>query len=223
MDSPIIIALDGMSREDSLALAKETRGLAWGFKAHELIVREGFGIISQLKEHGRVFVDLKFHEIPAYVESEVRAVAGYGADLITVHASGGSEMLEAAVAAGGEKVVAVTVLTAISPEEAKTIYRAEPLETVKSLARKAHGAGVRNIVCSPQEIAIVKEAAPGVRIITPGIRSEADTRDDQKRTSSPKEAVVAGADFLVIGRPITKAPHPRAALESILSSLVPSP
>ncbi len=219
MESPVIIALDGLSKETALRIAKETRDLVWGYKIHDLVLRAGLDIIAELKQYGNVFVDMKFHDIPATVEKEVAALSALGADLITVHASGGHEMLEAAVRAGGEKIVAVTALTSLSENATLAIYGDTPQDTVRKFAKSANDAGVRNIVCSPQEITMVKDSAPDAHIITPGIRSIEDPKDDQNRTMSAKEAIAAGAALLVIGRPITKAPHPRAALEKILESI----
>lgn len=217
-EQKIIVALDGLGLEDSLKLAKELQGHVWGFKAHELFIREGIEHVKTLKQYGNVFADFKFHDIPATVEKEVSAILDYGADLITVHASGGKEMLEAAVRGGGNAVVAVTVLTSLSEESTSHIYGDVPSAVVKKFATEAHEAGVKNIVCSPLEIQVVKEVDTNLRLIVPGIRLE-ETSDDQKRTMTPKEAVNAGADLLVVGRPITKAPQPREALEAIVASL----
>lgn len=215
-----IIAMDGMSKEDSLALAQETKGMVWGFKLHELLLREHIGdLIQEFKAYGNVFADLKFHDIPDKVYQEVTALTEFGADLMTVHASGGKAMLEQAVAAGGARVVAVTALTSLTEEDTATIYQKTPQETVETLATLAETSGVSNIVCSPHEIPVVKRVAPQTNIITPGIRAETDEKHDQKRTMSAPEAVSAGAGLLVIGRPITKAPQPREALQAILDSL----
>lgn len=211
--------MDGMSLEESLKLAREVEGWVWGFKVHDLLIREGFGVIREFKKYGNVFADLKFHDIPETVRKEVAALADAGADLLTVHTSGGVAMLEAAVAAGGERVVAVTAFTSLSAADIHMIYHISPAEAVEGLARTAAEASVRNIVCSPQDIAIVKHVAPHARIVCPGIRGPNDEKDDQARTMSAREAVDAGADLLVIGRPITKAPDPRAALENIISTL----
>lgn len=215
----IIIALDGMSREESLALAESVSGMVWGFKVHEFLIREGFQLVAELKKYGNVFVDLKFHDIPETVRKEVAALRERGADLISVHASGGEAMLKAAIAAGGEKIAAITVLTSLSPETTALIYQSAPQEVVRILATEAAHSGVKNIVCSPHEIGIVKEAAPEAHIITPGIRGAGEDAHDQVRTMSAREALEAGADFLVIGRPITQAPDPREALEEIIASL----
>lgn len=219
MNSHIIIALDGLTKERALDIARETKGVVWGYKMHELLIREGFSMIKELKKYGNVFVDLKFHDIPETVRKEVAALAEFGADLISVHASGGEAMLKAAVASGGNKVAAITLLTSLSPEASALIYQGTPKEIVKTLAMEVVSAGVKNIVCSPHDIGIVRKAAPEARIITPGIREVGDEHHDQNRTMSARNALHAGADFLVIGRPITKALDPRQALEAILSSL----
>jgi len=216
----IIVALDGLSKDESLSLSSEISGMVWGFKGHELFIREGFGLIQELKQHGKVFADLKFHDIPATVGKEVAAVSKLGADLISVHAAGGKSMLEAAVETGGQKVAAITVLTSLSEKEAERMFGVPTKDAVREFAALAHTAGVQNIVCSPHEIGVVKSVHQGLVAVVPGIRQKTND-DDQKRTMTAKEATAAGADMLVIGRPITKAPHPREALETILSSLAP--
>lgn len=208
MAAPIIIALDGLDRKDAFTLVQKEAGKVWGVKIHDFLIREGFDVVTELKKFGKVFVDLKFHDIPTTVEKEVAALVARDVDLITVHAAGGSNMLKSAVAAGGEHVVAVTILTSL-PDPAR----------VPELAKLAAEAGVTNIVCSPLEIGIVKSAAPNARVITPGIRDPEDQKDDQKRTLSAREAIDAGAGLLVIGRPITKAPDPGRALDAIIATL----
>jgi orotidine-5'-phosphate decarboxylase len=206
MKYPVIVALDGLTLKESLSLAKEIKGLVWGFKVHELVIREGFEVIKKLKKFGKVFVDLKFYDIPTTVAKEVAALSEYGADLITVHASGGAEMLRAAVDAGGNKIVAVTVLTSLPATEARK---------VPTLAALARTAGVTNIVCSAREAGIVRRLNKSVTIITPGIRGPEDTKGDQKRTATAAEALMYGANLLVIGRPITKAPNAQKALQNL--------
>lgn len=218
MESPIIIALDGLSKSKAIAIVEKTHDLVWGYKVHELLIREGFGIIKELKPYGNVFIDLKFHDIPTTVEREALAVVSLGADLVSVHASGGSTMLESAVRAGKDRIVAITALSSFSENDVASIYD-KTLETiVRESVIRASNAGVKNIVCSPREIALVKSINPSLTIITPGIR-ETQGSDDQTRTLSAREAVTRGADLLVIGRPITKAPDPRQALETILKTL----
>jgi len=180
----------------------------WGFKVHELVVREGFGVIRKLKKYGNVFVDLKLHDIPHTVELEVKTLVAYGADIITVHASGGKEMLRAAVDAGGDKIAAVTVLTSLPPAEARK---------VPHLASLARSAGISTIVCSPREVGALRKLWKTARFITPGIRGPQDKKTDHKRTSTPEEALKRGATLLVIGRPITKAPDVGQALQELFS------
>ncbi|MEK7613781.1 MAG: orotidine-5'-phosphate decarboxylase [Patescibacteria group bacterium] len=214
----IIIALDGLTTKEALSLAEETQGLVWGYKIHEHILREGFGLIQEFKKFGKVFVDFKFHDTPTTVGAEVHALVEKGADLITVHASGGVEMLKEAVKQGGDKITAITILTSLDEQEVAHTYNASAEEMVRRLSTLASEAGVKNIVCSPHEINIVKQVNSTLNVITPGIR-EVKTTDDQKRTMTAREAVVEGANLLVIGRPITKAPDPRQALEDILATL----
>ena len=217
MEKKIIIALDDLSKKEACTIARETSELVWGFKVHELLIREGFSVIATLKQYGKVFVDLKFHDIPSTVENEVRALLPYEPDIITVHASGGESMLKSAVHTGGNTIAAITALTSLTTDDIQALYQSNPEETVKRLANIAVDAEVQSIVCSPYEIKLVRSLAPEVQIITPGIRSE-KSKDDQGRTLSAKEAVARGADLLVIGRPITKAPNPRLALEEIVAS-----
>lgn len=205
---PIIIALDDVERNTAIDIVQKTSGKVWGVKVHELLIREGFGLISELKKFGNVFVDLKFHDIPATVEKEVTAVATHGADLITVHSNGGIEMLNAAVSAGKEKIVAVTTLT--SKPDASSVLQ---------LARQAYNAGVRNIVCSAHEAHAVRSLGTNITIITPGIRPKNANTQDQRRVATPQQALEEGANFLVIGRPITKAPDPSQALQEIIDSI----
>ena len=208
MIAPIIVALDGTSEEKSLSIAKNVSNKIWGFKMHELLIREGFDLLQKFKEHGNVFVDLKFHDIPETVIKEIEAINQYDVDLLTVHAGGGIEMLKAAVSVGGDKIVAVTTLT--SQEKAGSVIE---------LAKQAYEAGVQTITCSAHEVSNVKELFPELKIITPGIRMPNDHMYDQKRVSTPQDALNVGADLLVIGRPITNASNPSLALSNILSSL----
>ncbi|MEK7063753.1 MAG: orotidine-5'-phosphate decarboxylase [Patescibacteria group bacterium] len=204
---PVIVALDGLSLSESLAVARVLKDHVWGYKVHELVMREGFGVIKKLKRFGKVFVDLKLHDIPHTVGLETDALVKYGADLISVHASGGREMLEAAVKAGGRRVVAITVLTSLPAQEARK---------APGLASLARAAGVTNIVCSPQELGSLRRLSKTVTLITPGIRRGSKLYD-QKRTMPPLQALALGADLLVIGRPITESSDHAAALATLFS------
>ena len=172
-----------------------------------------------------VFLDLKLHDIPATVGGAARAVAALRPTYLTVHASGGPEMIAAAVTAlPHTSITAVTVLTSLNADELTAIGMVGPVsEAVVRLARLAVDAGARSIVCSPQEVAAVRaEVGPGVVLITPGVRpasGEGSATADQSRVATPEAALAAGADLLVIGRPITAAADPGAAALRLAQSL----
>ncbi|NNE09000.1 MAG: orotidine-5'-phosphate decarboxylase [Gemmatimonadetes bacterium] len=206
----IIVALDGLTGESALRL---TRGLgpslSWVKVGLELYTREGPSIVRSLKEQGyRVFLDLKFHDIPATVFGAVRAAGETGADLINVHAAGGEAMMRRAHEAKPPeaRVLAVTVLTSEPAGGRLVVERA-------LLAREC---GLDGVVCAAAEAADVKRAC-GVDFlcVTPGIRPAGGARDDQARVSTPAAAAAGGSDLLVVGRAITRADDPRAALESM--------
>jgi orotidine-5'-phosphate decarboxylase len=202
---PVIVALDRLSRERALEIARELSGKVWGFKVHDLFIRYGPEIIWLLKPFGKVFLDMKYHDIPTTVAAEVRASVHHGADLISVHAEGGVPMLRAAVSEGGTRVVAITELTsAYNPTK------------IRGHAERAHMAGVTYVTGAAQDIATIKDVEQTLKIITPGIREQGGPVHDQVRTATAHEALAAGADLLVIGRPITESPDPRTALEKIM-------
>ena len=216
---PIIIPLDGLSRELALATAKELSGKVWGFKVEDLLIGCGVSIISELKQFGNVFADPKLHTIPNTVANSVIRLERAGADFITVHASGGIEMMRAAVdTANKSKILAVTIITSLSEDETRLIYGNSVRETVIQFARNAGLGGVYGIVCSPQELKSLNEYPEFQTLVkvTPGIRPiwyQSD--DDQKRTMTPKDAIKFGADFLVIGRPILQFGNLLVAVKKI--------
>jgi len=215
--NPIVIPLDGMTRETALEVAAKLAGKVWGFKANDLLVECGVGIITELKQFGNVFADPKLHDIPSTVANSMAKLAAAGADLVTVHASGGVEMMRAAVDAAGEsKVLAVTVLTSLDEDSAHLIFGNPIKATVLQFARNASLAGVYGVVCSPKELEILgkqPELQPLAKV-TPGIRPAwHQVGDDQKRVMTPAEAAELGATLLVIGRPILKADDPLEAAE----------
>lgn len=175
----------------------------------------------------RVFLDLKLHDIPNTVAGAVAAVLPLGAAMLTLHAAGGSAMIaaarRAAEAAGHSrpKLLAVTVLTSLSAAAlAETGIAATPAEQVLRLAKLAIGAGADGLVCSPQEVALLRaEIGPEPLLVVPGIRPAGTPTGDQARTLTPREAMAAGADWLVIGRPITEAPDPAAAAAAMAADL----
>jgi orotidine-5'-phosphate decarboxylase len=233
MQNPIIVALDVPSAEAALKLAEQVAPAVGAFKiGKELFVAAGPDIVRRVRATGAsVFLDLKFHDIPNTVAKAVAAATRLDVQMLTIHASGGSEMMRAAEKSAQETakslgrtaplVLGVTVLTSSNNETLAEIG-CEP-DTEKQVVRLAHlavAAGLRGLVCSPLEITALRRVLPStVQLITPGIRTGAEKADDQKRTLSPREALQAGASWLVIGRPITAAENPRAAAEQIFASL----
>ncbi|MEK7531045.1 MAG: orotidine-5'-phosphate decarboxylase [Patescibacteria group bacterium] len=203
---PVIVALDDMDRERAISIARALSGRVWGFKVHELVDVYGPEIIGTLKIYGRVFVDMKVSDTPKTTRNRVRAYVAHGADFISVHAERGENTLRAAVKVGRDRIVAITTLT--SEADASR---------VTELARTAYKAGIKNIVCSAHEAGVVRAVAPNATIISPGIREKGAPQHDQVRTMSAPKALLAGADLLVIGRPITDLKDPTAALEGLFN------
>ena len=190
----------------------------------ELYLRYGPAVVATVRGGSgvQVFLDLKLHDIPNTVAAAARAVAKLHPEILTVHAAGGPDMIKAAVAAAPDTIVAgVTLLTSIGDKDlAETGVSGSVSDAVRRLAALAVSAGARGLVCSPREVAAVRaEVGPDILLITPGIRSAGATSDDQARVATAEEALKAGADLLVIGRPITRSPDPGAAAAAIASSL----
>ena len=215
----IIVALDLDSPEQAIHLASTLAPVFPFFKVGmKLFTKAGPDFVREVLEHGKVFLDLKFHDIPTIVAEAVANAAQMGVSLLTVHASGGAEMLKLCMQklAGGKcQLLAVTVLTSMDSLAEFGIGRS-PSEQVRLLADLAHRAGASGIVCSPQELSTLRQLYPSpFLMVTPGIRGASDEAGDQKRTASASAALAAGADYLVIGRPIIAAPDPLAAAERI--------
>ena len=232
--NPILVALDVDTPAKALALADALRGAVGGFKiGKQLFTAAGPDMVRQLNARGdRVFLDLKFHDIPNTVAGAVQSAVGTGAWMVNVHASGGSAMMKAAAeaavkaaaASGAAKplVIGVTVLTSMTDAALKEVGVDRPMvDQVVHLAKLAKDSGLDGVVASPQEITAIRAACgPDFQIVTPGIRpADQQGKDDQARTLTPAEAIQAGATYLVIGRPITGAPDPRKAAEAILATL----
>ena len=226
--SPVIVALDFPYREHALEMADRLDPALCRLKVgKELFTREGPVILQDLHQRGfDVFLDLKFHDIPNTVAKACGVAADQGVWMVNVHASGGSRMMEAArktvdQAGTGTLLIAVTVLTSMERSDLAEIgLDIDPLVQVKKLARLAEGSGLDGVVCSAQEaVALRQQAASGFKLVTPGIRPADSASDDQRRTMTPAEAIQAGVDYLVIGRPITQAIQPDDALRSILATL----
>lgn len=229
----IIVALDGMAPEQALAFSRGVEGLRWVKVGLELFVQAGPDVVAQLREQGlRVFLDLKFHDIPATMAGACRRAAGLGAELITVHACAGSEALRAAQAAASEgaqaaglaspTLLAVTVLTSWEEQrlQRELALSQTIAERVPSLAQLAASAGIGGCVCSPLEAASLRAQHPEpFALVTPGIRPKGSAAGDQARVLGPAEAIAAGASQLVVGRPITKAEDPTLAFAACCAEL----
>jgi len=231
--NPILVALDVASAREALAMADALRGTVGGYKVgSQLFTAEGPDIVRALTMRGdKVFLDLKFHDIPNTVAGAIASASRLGAWMMNVHAGGGPAMMAAAkaaadtAAAGGHArpvVIAVTVLTSMDEATLRAVgVDTSPLEQVVHLARMAQDAGLDGVVASPLETAAIRAACgPDFLIVTPGIRGGAagDAKNDQSRTMTPDEAMRAGASYLVVGRPITAAAEPRVAAGEIAAA-----
>lgn len=233
MQNPIIVALDVPKVETALQLADQLAPVVGAFKiGSELFTSAGPDIVKKIRATGAsVFLDLKFHDIPNTVAKAVAAAVRLDVQMLTIHTSGGIEMMRAAEKSAQETasefhrtpplVLGVTVLTSMDSNELSEVgVEINVGKQVERLANLAVRSGLRGLVCSPLEIADLRQFLPKeIQLVTPGIRTTSDRADDQKRTLSPKEAIAAGANWLVIGRPIYAAENPRAAAEKILASL----
>jgi orotidine-5'-phosphate decarboxylase len=233
MRNPILAALDVPTPEAALALARNIAPSVGGFKIGvELFTSAGPDIVRRIRGLGAaVFLDLKFHDIPNTVARAVATAVKLDVQMLTVHAGGGTAMLKAAEKAAQETaaqlkqppplVLAVTVLTSLDGNALVEMgLDSNVARQVRRLAGMATAAGIRGLVCSPLEVAELRQALPsGTQLVTPGVRAGSSSVDDQKRTLTPREALQAGADWLVIGRPIYAAPDPQAAAEAIWASL----
>jgi orotidine-5'-phosphate decarboxylase len=230
----LIVALDVPSAEAGLRLAERLRGHVGMFKVGlENFTAEGPVLSRFLVAIGeKIFLDLKLHDIPNTVRAAARQAAQLGVSMFNVHASGGRKMMEAALAGAQEGVagrpegsrplvLAVTVLTSLAGEDlAELGVGGSPEEAVVRLALLARDAGLDGVVASPREIAALRQAlGPGFVIVTPGIRPATADVNDQVRVATPASAIRAGADYLVVGRPITEAPDPAVAADALVAEM----
>lgn len=229
-DTPIVVALDYESAPQALAMAQQLDPNRCRLKVgKELFTAAGPQLVEQLQQQDfEVFLDLKFHDIPNTVAKAVLAAARMGVWMVNVHASGGAEMMQTTQAAlrakGGHQplLIAVTVLTSMDAAGLKaTGIDQTPAQRVLSLAHLSQNSGFDGVVCSAQESAMLKaELGQDFKLVTPGIRPSFAATGDQKRIMTPAQAMRAGSDYLVIGRPITQAEEPMRALELIEQELI---
>jgi len=232
----LLVALDVESADDAMQLVTALRGVAGGFKVgNRLFTSEGPALVRRIVDAGsRVFLDLKYHDIPNTVEQAVDAAVHTCAWMINVHASGGLAMMQAAARAARETsarlrrpaplMIAVTVLTSMDQNALRGVgVERSVLDQVIALAKLTQQAGLQGVVASAQETPEIRKACgPDFQIVTPGIRgasANAPSNDDQSRTMGPADAIRAGASYIVVGRPIIAARDPRAAAEAIVREL----
>jgi orotidine-5'-phosphate decarboxylase len=219
----LIVAADLSSRDEILALADEMSGIAGVIKIGlQAFVANGPSLVREVAGRGMsIFLDLKLHDIPNTVKNAIREVEKLGVMMVTVHASGGASMLRAAVS---DKllVLGVTVLTSLDDEAIREIgFAGDVMSVVPRLARLAQQSGLRGVVASPLEIRAIREVCgTTLTIVAPGVRPAGADRGDQARTMTPHEAIAAGADYVVVGRPITEKKNRREAAVRIIEELV---
>ncbi|MFT6916416.1 MAG: orotidine-5'-phosphate decarboxylase [Motiliproteus sp.] len=227
--SRLIVALDYPSMEQALAMASQLDPSLCRVKVgKELFTRAGPAVVDALHRQGfDVFLDLKFHDIPSTTAKAVVAAADMGVWMVNLHASGGRKMMEAArnefdkVAGTKPLLIAVTVLTSMLAEDLQQLgVQQSPQQQVQRLALLAQQSGMDGVVCSAEEaLTLKRQLGAAFQLVTPGIRPQGSDRGDQQRIMTPAQAIRAGSDYLVLGRPITQAAEPLAALQGVLAEL----
>ena len=224
----LILALDVETRESALEMLNRLgNSLQWVKLGLQLFTAYGPDLVREIADHGyKIFLDLKLHDIPNTVAKAVQSISKLPVDLLTLHASGGAEMLEWANKARNDhapdlNLLAVTVLTSMDARQLRSLnVDADPQAQVRHLADLSLQAGIQGLVCSPLELALLRsQFGRDPIIVTPGIRPQGSASDEQKRIMTPQDAAAAGADYIVVGRPILNAPDPVAATEAIRAEL----
>jgi orotidine-5'-phosphate decarboxylase len=223
----LAVALDFTDEDQAMKLVDDLGDTCQWFKVGmELYYAAGNHVVQQLRDRGfNVFLDLKLHDIPNTVAGAVRSATQAGASLLTIHASGGAAMMvaaaEAASAPGSPRLLAVTVLTSMDASELAGIgITASAVDQVLRLARLSRASGIDGMVCSAEEVAMLRrETSPDTLLVIPGIRPAGSAVGDQKRVATPGQAIADGASMLVVGRPITRAADPAAAAQAILKEI----
>jgi len=230
MKQKICLALDVSTRREALDLVKPLHDLTGMFKVGmQLFTAEGPSLVMEIIEAGgRVFLDLKFHDIPNTVKNAAVEAAKIGVSMMTIHTAGGAAMMQAVASELRDKfgaskpiVVGVTVLTSLDDRALGEVGIASGMDAqVLRMAKLAESSGLDGVVCSPQEITSLRSVVGrNFKIVTPGVRMAGQSADDQQRTATPREAIEAGADYIVVGRAVTNAPNPRSALETLIQGL----
>lgn len=218
MTNPLIVALDVPTVEEAGSLAKQIGDAAGLYKIGlEMWNANGHDAVRAVD--GPVFLDLKLHDIPTTVERAMRVLAPLAPAMVNVHALGGRAMLDAAANAkpDGTILLAVTILTSLGDDDLFEVGLPPAKDAVPALAALAHDAGCDGIVCAPRDLARVREVVPKpFVIVTPGVRPAGSDANDQVRITTPAEAIAGGADYIVVGRPVTRAADPRAAARAIV-------
>jgi len=228
VDPKVIVALDFNSADETFALVDQLIPSMCRLKiGKQLFTREGPQLVSKLIAKGYdVFLDLKFHDIPNTVANACAAAAELGVWMINVHTQGGPSMMRAARdavdrCAHKPLLIGVTILTSLNADEIHAVgLQGSAEDNVMRLANLAQKSGLDGVVCSPMEVLSLRDQLNATfKLVTPGIRPAGSSKDDQKRVMTPKTALAAGSDYIVIGRPITQSKHPLAALQSILNEI----
>ena len=226
--SRLIVALDVPDRTTALQKVEQLSGKVGYFKLGlEIFTAEGPRLVEEIRDRGEnVFLDLKLHDIPNTVAGAVRSICRLGVQMLTVHASGGAAMLSAAMEAAQATarpplILAVTALTSLSEEDVARLGVGQKVEQwVETLAGIAHDAGVRGLVASSRELPMLRgKFSNDMKLVIPGIRPAGAATQDQSRTATPGDAIRAGADFIVVGRPILKAEDPATAADAIVAEI----
>lgn len=218
-ESRIILALDGLSQDELFARSEKLRSVVGGGKVNDALDDHASLSLAHLRQRfSIVMADPKIFDIPNTAANRASKLASFGATWITVHALGGEKMMAAAVEAAAKyeaKILAVTILTSLNDEDCLKLFGVDRATMVMRLAKNAVNAGVFGVVCSPEETAMIRKDpdCSRLKIINPGIRLPESGKDDQKAIGTPTAAILAGADYLVVGRPILLAPDPIAAAE----------
>lgn len=221
----IILAADELSLDELLSILRRVGSSLYAVKVHAHYDAYGTELLKWLRQFNcKIFLDAKLHDIPNTVKLRAAEFKKQGVDILTVHASGGFDMMKAARESGPSEVYGITALTSLNDAETLEIYNTEVVDLVRRLTMRAFQAELSGVVCSPQELEVLhdlRRTFDDFKFVTPGIRLAGGTLDDQKRTGTPVHAVRAGAHHLVIGRAITKAEDPLAVINMIERSIEP--